>query len=52
MCYEAFSEDPFMLKYFLDRYKFQEMFDKAVENFLPTLIFAPDWFLIGLLEVK
>ena len=44
MCDRAFSEDPFILKYFLDRYKTQEMCDIAVDNFLPTLKFAPDWF--------
>ena len=27
------------------RYKTQEICDKAVDNFLPTLKFVPDWFL-------
>ena len=44
MCEKAFSEDFFMLKYCLDRYKTQEMCDKALNNFLPTLNFIPDWF--------
>ena len=30
MCDKAFSKDPFMLKYHLDRYKTHEMWDKAV----------------------
>ena len=38
------SDDPFMPKYYLDRYKTQKMFDKAVAAFLPTLEFVPDWF--------
>ena len=45
MCEKAFSEDSFMLKYCLDRYKTQEMHDKAVNNFLPTLKFVPHWFI-------
>ena len=44
MCDEAFSIDPFILKYYLDRYKSQEMCDKAVYNFLPTTTFIPDRF--------
>ena len=38
------SKDPFMLKYGLDRYKIQEVCDKAVDVFLPALEFVPDWF--------
>ena len=38
------SDDPYMPKYYLDRYKTQKMFDKAVAAFLPTLEFVPDWF--------
>ena len=34
-----------MLKYYLDRYKSQEMCNKAVDAFLVTLKFVPDWFL-------
>ena len=40
---KAFSEDSFLLKYYLYRYKTQKMCDKVVDNFLPTLKF-PDWF--------
>ena len=32
-----------MVKCCLDGYKTQEMCDKAVDNFLPTLEFVPDW---------
>ena len=45
MCDKAVSKDPFVLKYCLDRYKSQEMRNKAVDAFLPTLKFVPDWFL-------
>ena len=38
------SKEPFMLKYCLDKYKTQEMCDKAVDAFLPALKFVPDWF--------
>ena len=44
MCDEGFSEDPFMLKYCFDRYKTYEMSDKAIDDFLPTLKFFPQWF--------
>ena len=44
MCHEAFCENTFMLKYCIDRYKTQEMCDKAVDDFLPTLKFVTDWF--------
>ena len=33
-----------MLEYCHDRYKTQEMCNKAVDNFLPALKFVPDWF--------
>ena len=33
-----------MLKYCLGRYKTQEMCNKVVGDFLPTLKFIPDWF--------
>ena len=33
-----------MLKYCFDRYKNQQICDKAVNGFLPTLKFVPDWF--------
>ena len=38
------SEDPFLLKYCHDRYKTQEIGDKAGNVFLPALKFVPDWF--------
>ena len=33
-----------MLKLSIDRYKTQKMCDKAVNDFLTALKFAPDWF--------
>ena len=44
MCDKVISKVPFMLKYCLDRYKTQEMSDKADAAFLPTLTFGLDWF--------
>ena len=44
MCYKLVSNDPYMLKYCLDRYKTQEIGDKAVDVFLPTLKFVLDCF--------
>ena len=35
------SEDPFILKSGLDKYKAQEMCEKAVDVLLPTLKFVP-----------
>ena len=32
-----------MLKHCLNRYKTQELCDKAVDNFLSILKFIPDW---------
>ena len=46
MCDKVVFKDPFMLKYCFDRYKTQEMCDKAVDVFLATLKFIPDWFLL------
>ena len=34
MCVEVTSKEPFMLKYFPDRHKPQEMCDKTVDAFL------------------
>ena len=48
MCDKSFFEDPFMLKYCLDRYKTQEMCDAAFDDFLPALNLFP----IGLLQVR
>ena len=37
-------KEPFILKYLFDRYKTQEMCDKAAYAFLPPLKFVPDCF--------
>ena len=44
MCDKVFSKKPKMLKSPY-RYKTREICNKAVDNFLPTLKFVPDWFL-------
>ena len=44
MCDKVVSEDPFILKCCLDRYKTQEICNKAADAFLPTLKFIHDWF--------
>ena len=44
MCDKIIPENPFMLKYFPDKYVTQKMCDKAVDDFLPTLNFVPDCF--------
>ena len=44
MCDKAFSEDFFLLKCCLGRYKTQDMCDKVVDSFLTTLKFVPDCF--------
>ena len=36
MCDKILSKEPFMLKYCLDRYKTQEVCNKAFDTFLPT----------------
>ena len=36
-----------MLKYCVDRYKTQEMFDKTVDTCVQTLTFVPDWFVMS-----
>ena len=36
-----------MLKYCVDRYKTQEMCDKAVDTYVQTLTFVPDWFVMS-----
>ena len=38
------SDNHFELKYCHDRYKTQEMCNKAVDDFLPALKFVPNWF--------
>ena len=42
MCGKVVTKDLFMLKYCLDKYKTQEVCDKAVDSVLPTLKFFPD----------
>ena len=42
VCDKVVSEEPFMLKYCLDRYKTQEMHDKTVDACLPALKFVPN----------
>ena len=44
MCDKVVSKEPFILKYCLDRCNTQKVCDKAVDDFLPTLKFVPDWF--------
>ena len=44
MCDKIVSENPFMLKYFPCKYITQKICEEAVDNFLPTLSFVPDWF--------
>ena len=42
MCDRINSNDPFKLKYCDDRYKTQEMCNKAIDDFLPALKYVPD----------
>ena len=44
MCDKAFSEEFFLVKCCLGRYKTQDMCDKVVDSFLTTLKFVPDCF--------
>ena len=44
MCKEAVFKDPFTLKYCPYRYITQEMCEKAVDAYLLTSKFVPDWF--------
>ena len=44
MCDKVLSKGNFMLKFCLDKYRSQEMCNKAVAVFLPTLKFVPDLF--------
>ena len=44
MCNKVVSEDCFMLKYCFNRYKTQDMCDKILDVFLPTLtLFLNGW---------
>ena len=47
MCREIVSKRSFIIKYCPDRYETQEIFDKAIDDFLPALIFVADWFVIS-----
>ena len=49
MCDKAVSEDLFMLKYYHDNYKTDEMCDKAADDFLPALKYVLDCFVLLLL---
>ena len=44
MCDKINSENPFMLKCCPHKYITQKICDEAVDDFLPTLNFVPDWF--------
>ena len=52
MCDKAVSNDLFMIKYCLGRYKTQEICDKAVNDFLPALKLVPDWFVTSKMVKK
>ena len=43
MTVKVVSKESFILKNCLNRYKAQEMYDKTIDAFLPTLKFVPDW---------
>ena len=45
MCGKVVFNNSFMLKYYLDQYKTQEMCDEAVGKILPGLKFFLDWLL-------
>ena len=42
MCVKAVSEDLYIIKHCPDRYKTQEMYDKAADDFIPALKSVPD----------
>ena len=44
MCNRIVCEDPFSLTYVPDQYKTQKICDKAIDDYLATLKFIPDWF--------
>ena len=46
MCDKIVFKEPFILKYCFDRFKTQEICDKAVDGFLLTIKFIPDWFVM------
>ena len=47
MCDKVFSQDPFLIVYYPDRYKTQRMCDEAVNDSLATLKLISDWFVIS-----
>ena len=50
MCGKVASNNSFMLIYCLDRHKAQDMHDKTIDDFLPTLGFVPDWFVTRMIK--
>ena len=44
MCDRVISEGPFLIVYYLGKYKTQRMCDKAVDDSLAALKLNPDWF--------
>ena len=53
---KLFSEDPFMLMYYLDKYKTQEMCDKALEFCVPenleSVVFCNDYTVLADLDSR
>ena len=47
MCDKVFSQDPFLIVYYPDRYKTQRMCDEVVNDSLATLKLISDWFVIS-----
>ena len=43
MCDKGVSKEPAMLKYCHDKYRTQEICDKAVDSYLQALNFLTDW---------
>ena len=44
MCDKFFTKEPFMLRCSPDRYKIQEICNKAFDSYLLILKVFPDWF--------
>ena len=44
MCNRTVNEWPWLLGYVPDQYKTEEMCYRAVERYLSSLQFVPDWF--------
>ena len=47
MCDIIISDDPFSLRYILDQYRTQQMYDKAGYDCLAALQFLSDWFVLS-----